>query len=57
MIKETHRKNMREYKIRRQLFNILSKNNPNNIKEYDISIPEYKKIKKNNRRNKRKRRL
>ncbi|EAB5510364.1 hypothetical protein GHK76_06635 [Campylobacter jejuni] len=37
---------MREYKIRRQLFNILSKNNPNNIKEYDISIPEYKKIKK-----------
>ncbi len=46
MIKETHRKNMREYKIRRQLFNILSKNNPNNIKEYDISIPEYKKIKK-----------
>ncbi|EKQ8175219.1 pentapeptide repeat-containing protein [Campylobacter coli] len=46
MIKETHRKNMREYKIRRQLFNILSKNNPNNIKEYDISIPEYKIIKK-----------
>ncbi|EOC9414465.1 pentapeptide repeat-containing protein [Campylobacter jejuni] len=46
MIKETHRKNMREYKIRRQLFNILSKNNPNDIKEYDISIPEYKKIKK-----------
>ncbi|EFN2983369.1 pentapeptide repeat-containing protein [Campylobacter coli] len=46
MIKETHRKNMREYKIRRQLFNILSKNNPNNIKEYNISIPEYKKIKK-----------
>ncbi|EKB1130941.1 pentapeptide repeat-containing protein [Campylobacter jejuni] len=46
MIKETHRKNMREYKIRRQLFNILSKNNSNNIKEYDISIPEYKKIKK-----------
>ncbi|EDK9175255.1 hypothetical protein GHK94_06590 [Campylobacter jejuni] len=37
---------MREYKIRRQLFNILSKNNSNNIKEYDISIPEYKKIKK-----------
>ncbi|MFW74278.1 hypothetical protein EER18_02050 [Campylobacter jejuni] len=37
---------MREYKIRRQLFNILSKNNPNNIKEYDISIPEYKKIEK-----------
>ncbi|EGK8212387.1 hypothetical protein IO479_001616, partial [Campylobacter coli] len=37
---------MSEYEIRRQLFNILSKNNPNNIKEYDISIPDYKKTKK-----------
>ncbi|EAK2629373.1 hypothetical protein CC188_06860 [Campylobacter coli] len=43
---ETHQKNMSEYEIRRQLFNILSKNNPNNIKEYDISIPDYKKTKK-----------
>ncbi len=34
-----------EHEIRRQLFNILSKNNPNNIKEYDISIPDYKKTK------------
>lgn len=43
---ETHQNDKSEYEIRRQLFNILSKNNPNNIKEYDISIPDYKKTKK-----------
>ncbi|EOH4047718.1 hypothetical protein ACL61U_001069 [Campylobacter coli] len=42
---ETHQKNMSEYEIRRQLFNILSKNNPNNIKEYDISILNNEEIK------------
>ncbi len=42
---ETHQNDKSEYEIRRQLFNILSKNNPNNIKEYDISIPDYKKTK------------
>ncbi|ECK2397068.1 pentapeptide repeat-containing protein, partial [Campylobacter jejuni] len=35
---ETHQNHKSEYQIRRWLFDILSKNNPNNIKEYDISI-------------------
>ncbi|MGI7552990.1 pentapeptide repeat-containing protein [Campylobacter coli] len=42
---ETHQNDKSEYEIRRQLFNILSKNNPNNIKEYDISIPSDEKTK------------
>ncbi|EJV0974465.1 pentapeptide repeat-containing protein, partial [Campylobacter jejuni] len=35
---ETHQNHKSDYQIRRQLFDILSKNNPNNIKEYDISV-------------------
>ncbi|TEY03883.1 hypothetical protein [Campylobacter sp. US33a] len=42
---ETHQNDKSEYEIRRQLFNILSKNNPNNIKEYDISILNNEEIK------------
>lgn len=44
---ETHQNDKSEYEIRRQLFNILSKNNPNNIKEYDISILNNEEIKDN----------
>ncbi|HEB7542464.1 TPA: pentapeptide repeat-containing protein, partial [Campylobacter coli] len=40
-----HQNDKSEYEIRRQLFNILSKNNPNNIKEYDISILNNEEIK------------
>ncbi|EPQ8467046.1 hypothetical protein ACUWRA_001183 [Campylobacter jejuni] len=35
---KTHQNHKSDYQIRRQLFDILSKNNPNNIKEYDISV-------------------
>ncbi|ECR3517579.1 hypothetical protein F1Q61_07430 [Campylobacter coli] len=35
---KTHQNHKSDYQIRRRLFDILSKNNPNNIKEYDISV-------------------